>query len=72
MEAVNQIISRFDLSDSAYKLVEFVLPENAVKCCPPSLQELFVKFPYLTGVADKMSVELMQNGENRRWRRLQR
>ena len=30
MEAVNQIRSRFDLSDLAYKLVEFVLPENAV------------------------------------------
>ena len=57
MEAVKQIRSRFDLSDSAYKLVEFVLPENAVKCCPPSLQELFIKFPYLTGVADKMLVD---------------
>ena len=57
MEAVKQIRSRFDLSDSAYELVEFVLPENAVKCCPPSLQELFVKFPYLTGVADKMLVD---------------
>ena len=29
MAAVKQIRSRFDLSDSAYKLVEFILPENA-------------------------------------------
>lgn len=40
VEVVKQIRSRFDLSHSAYTLVEFILPENAVKCCPPSLQEL--------------------------------
>ena len=33
IEAVNQIRSHLDLIDSAYKLVKFVLPENAVKCC---------------------------------------
>ena len=57
VEPVKQIRSCFDLSDSAYKLLEFILPENAVQCCPASLQELLVKFPCLTGVADKMLVD---------------
>ena len=56
VELVKQIRSRFDLNDSAYKLLEFIFPVNAVRCCPPSLQALFVRFPYLTNVADKMLV----------------
>ena len=54
---MKQTRSRFDLSDSAYKLLEFIFPENAVKCYPPSFQELFVKFPYLTDGADEMLVD---------------
>jgi hypothetical protein len=58
VELVKQIRSRFDLKDSAYKLLEFILPVNAVRCCPLSLQALFVRFPYLTNVADKMLVDI--------------
>jgi hypothetical protein len=57
VELVKQIRSRFTLSDSAYKLFEFIFPVNAVRCCPPSLQSIFVRFPYLTNVAEKMLVD---------------
>ena len=44
MEAVNQIRSRFDLSDSAYKPVEFVLPENAVNVALPLYKSFSLNF----------------------------
>ena len=43
LELVRQIRSHFDLSDSAYKLVEFIMPHNAVKCNPSSLHQLFYR-----------------------------
>ena len=58
LELVRQIRSHFDLSDSAYKLVEFIMPQNAVKCNPSSLHQLFYRFPYLTDVADKTLVDV--------------
>ena len=55
---VRQIRLHFDLSDSANKLVEFIIPQNAVKCHHSSLHQLFYRFPYLTDVADKTLVDV--------------
>ncbi|CAB4034933.1 zinc finger MYM-type 1-like [Paramuricea clavata] len=52
VELVKQIRSRFDMKDPIFKLVEFLIPSNAVKCVPPSLNELFLTLPYLAEVAD--------------------
>ena len=57
LEAVRQIRQRFDLQDSAYTLFKFMIPQNAVNCHPPTLLQLFNKFPYLSKVADKAFVD---------------
>ena len=57
MELVRQIKRRFDVQDSAYKLLEFIIPQNAVNCHPPSLIQLFSKFPYLASLADTAVVD---------------
>ena len=58
VELVKQIRSRFDMKDPIFKLVEFLIPNNAVKCIPPSLNELFVNLPYLAEVTDMTSADL--------------
>ena len=57
LENVRQIRQRFNLSDSAYTLFDFLLPQNAVNYRPPTLIQLFNKFPYLSNVADKALVD---------------
>ena len=57
LEVVRQIRQRFKLQDSAYTLLEFLIPQNAVNCHPPTLLQLFNKFPYLSNVADKEVVD---------------
>ena len=57
LEIVRQIRQRFNLSDSAYTLLDFLLPQNAVSCHPSTLLQLFNKFPYLSNVADKALVD---------------
>ena len=52
-----EIRQRFNLSDSAYTLLDFLLPQNAVNCHLPTLIWLFNKFPYLSNVADKALVD---------------
>ena len=58
VELVRQIRSRFDMKDPIFKLVEFLIPSNAVKCVPPSLNELFKHLPYLADLADMTSADL--------------
>ena len=57
LEAVRQIRQRFDLQDSAYTLLKFMIPQNAVNCHPPRLLQLFSKFPYLSKVSDNAVVD---------------
>ena len=58
IELIKQIRSRFDMKTPIFRLVEFLIPSNAVKCSPPSLQELFTTFLYLADVADLVSADL--------------
>ena len=46
------------MKDPIFKLVEFLIPSNAVKCVPPSLNELFKHLPYLADIADMTSADL--------------
>ncbi len=58
IELIKQIRSRFDMKTPIFRLVEFLIPSNAVKCSPSSLHELFTTFPYLADVADLVSADL--------------
>ena len=58
VELVRQIRSRFDMKDPIFKLLEFLIPSNAVKCVPSSLNKLFMHLPYLADVADMTSADL--------------
>ena len=58
IELIKQIRSRFDMRSPIFRLVEFLIPSNAVKCSPTSLHELFSTFPYLVEVADVVSADL--------------
>ena len=58
IELVKQIRSRFDMKNPIFRLVEFLIPSNAVKCLPLSLHELFSTLPYLADVADVVSADL--------------
>jgi hypothetical protein len=56
-EIVRQIRQHFNLQDSAYTLLKFLIPQNAVNCSLPTQLHLFNKFPYLSNVADKVVVD---------------
>jgi hypothetical protein len=58
VELIKQIRSRFDMKSPIFRLVEFLIPSNAVKCSPTSLHELFSTFPYLAEVANVISADL--------------
>ena len=58
VELVKQIRSRFNMNEPIFRVVEFLIPSNAIACSPPSLAELFVTSPYLADVADKARADL--------------
>lgn len=58
IELIKQIRSRFDMKSPIFRLVEFLIPSNAVKCSPPSLNELFSTFPYLAEETDVVRADL--------------
>ena len=59
IELIKQIRSRFDMKTPIFRLVEFLIPSNAViKCSHSSLHELFTTFLYLADVADLVSADL--------------
>ena len=58
VELVKQIRSRFNMNDPIFRVVEFLIPSNAIKCSLPSLHELFLTLPYLADVADKGRADL--------------
>ena len=45
VDAAKQIRSRFNMNDPIFRVVEFLIPSNAIMCLPPSLQELFLTLP---------------------------
>lgn len=58
VELVTQIRSRFIMNDPIFRVVEFLIPNNAINCSPPSLHELFLTLPYLGDVANKAHADL--------------
>eukprot|EP00794_Sanderia_malayensis_P011694 gene11694-12910_t len=58
IELVKQIRTRFQVNKPVFKCVEFLLPSNAVKCKPPSLQNVFTLMPFLRDVADSSRADL--------------
>eukprot|EP00794_Sanderia_malayensis_P014362 gene14362-15858_t len=58
IELVKQIRTRFQVNQPVFKCVEFLLPSNAVKCKPPSLQNVFTLMPFLRNVADSSRAHL--------------
>ena len=55
IELIKQIRSRFDMKTPILRLVEFLIPSNAVKCSPSSLHELFTTCPFIKYICLKMS-----------------
>ena len=58
VELVKQIRSRFNMNDPIFRVVEFLIPSNAIKCSPPLRHELFLTLSYLADVADKGRADL--------------
>ena len=58
VELVKQIRSRFNMNDPIFRVVEFLIPSNAIKCLPPLRHELFLTLSYLADVADKGRADL--------------
>ena len=59
IELVQQIRKRFeDTRSKKFQLLGFLIPSNAIKCQPPSLQGLFQEFTFLNDVAQADMVDM--------------
>ena len=57
IELVDQFKKRFDLKDPIFDLIAMVEVKNALSSNPPTLDDLFERFPFLNDDFDRQAAE---------------